>query len=118
MSQFTTTRRAIVRARFSEGPTLLLATEFLILGAVAGFYFQSWPAAIGTVLALSIGIALPVISLVIVGALSLFWCVLFVQMGWNLWGIPGVLTLGVLGSLVAIGFHIAGLEGFTDSYPV
>lgn len=102
MSRLVTTRRAIVRAHFSEGPTILLALEFLILGAVAGFYFQSWPVAIGTVLALSIGIALPVISMAIVGTLSLSWCVLFVQTGWSLWGVPGVLTLGVFGSLVAI----------------
>ena len=115
MSGTVSTRRAILRARHTGPLSGLLALELLVVAAVVGLVSWSWPVAIVTFVGLSAGLAVPVLSTVIVGALSLAWCVALVQLGHALWGWAGVISLGVFGALVVAPLHFAGLEGLLDA---
>lgn len=115
MSHYRSTRRAIVRARYSEGPGKFLSLEFLVVAAFAGVAAGSWPVGIGVFLLLSIGIAFPIVALAVIGVFVLAWSALAAAIGWELGGIPGAIALGLLGLLVMGGIHLTGLGELSDA---
>lgn len=112
MSQY---RRAITQARFNEGPSKFVAFEFVVTAIIVGALTESLLFGVGTFMALSIGIIIPYISLLIILAYTGLWALISVQLGYEAAGIAGAIVIGSFGAFVGFGIHLSGLTGLAES---
>jgi len=108
-------RRAITQARFNAGPSTFVAFEFVVTALVVGVLSESLLYGVCTFMALSIGIVVPYVSLLIIVAYTGLWGLIAVQLGYEAAGVAGAIVIGLIGTLMGMGLHLSGMTGLAES---
>lgn len=109
------TRKAISQARFQQGPTRFLLLEFMVVALYIALISDSLILGVVAFFGLSIACVIPFLALMIIIAFTAFWSIVSVQIGYDIGGAFGAMSLGLIGFLTGLGIHFSGLSGFQDT---